>query len=334
LSEIDDEQGAPRVPRLMKIAATGGSGFIGRRLVDALVSQGHMVNVLSRNAESAPRTGVGTIQGDLTRADCPLEEFLRGCEVVYHCAGEVRDTARMRELHVEGTRRLLAAALAEAARQGRAVHWVQLSSVGAYGPVQGSARAERVVTEETPTRPVGEYEITKTVSDELVIRSCKPGLMSYSIVRPSNVFGAGMSNGSLYALGKMVRKGLFFYVGPPGAIAPYVHVDDVVEVLRLCGTEQRAKGMIFNISNDCRLEEMIGGMAAALGARSPRMRLPERLVRLAVRVMSLVAPLPLTQARIDALVGRTRYPCRKLERELGFIPRRDVPGAMAELLPG
>lgn len=316
----------------MKIAITGGSGFIGRRLLDALVFQGHTVNVLSRKAELVPRAGVQTVQGDLTRADCPLDQFLRGCEVVYHCAGEVRDATRMRKLHLEGTRRLLEAALAEAAQWGREIHWVQLSSVGAYGPAEGAAHAERVVTEETPIRPIGEYEITKTLSDELVIRSCKPGLMSYSIVRPSNVFGADMSNGSLYALGKMVRRGLFFYVGPSGAIAPYVHVDDVVEVLRLCGTEQRAKGMTFNISNDCRLEEMIEGMAAALGVNKPQRRLPEAVVRMVVRVVSTVAALPLTQSRIDALVGRTRYPFRKLERELGFIPRRAVPDAMAELL--
>jgi len=188
------------------------------------------------------------------------------------------------------------------------------------------------VTEDTLPRPLGEYEATKTLSDELVIQASESDLITYSIVRPSNVFGEAMPNQSLRQLGEIVRRGLFFYVGQPGAVAPYVHVDDVVEALIRCGTDHRAKRMIFNISNDCLLEDMINGIASAFNVPRPRLRLPESGVRVATCIIGKVMTTPLTQERINALVARTRYPYLKIERELGFIPRISVPDAIGEVV--
>ncbi len=317
----------------MKISITGANGFIGRRLVDALRRQGHAISALSRRTNCILPADIHIVKGDLTSMDCPLDQLLEGCEVVFHCAGEIHDAAAMKSLHVDGTQRLLQAVLKEAAQRGQAIHWVQLSSVGTYGPPKGTANAERVVTEDTPTHPLGVYEVTKTLSDELVIQASERGLMTYSIVRPSNVFGANMRNQSLRQLGAMVRKGLFFYVGRPGAVATYVHVDDVVEVLLRCGTDHRAKGKIFNISNDCLLEEMAEGIASTLKVTYPWLRLPEPFMRAAALVIGKVVNIPLTQERINALVARTRYPYLKLERELGFTPRISVPGAIGEVSP-
>jgi len=106
----------------------------------------------------------------------------------------------------------------------------------------------------------------------------------------------------------------------------------VVKVLRLCGSDDRAKGQIFNVSNDCLLEEMVQGIACAFGVPPPRLRLPEWFVRSIVGVTSKVVPIPLTQQRINALVQRTRYPYYKLERELGFTPRKSVPSVIGEVL--
>jgi nucleoside-diphosphate-sugar epimerase len=316
----------------MTVAITGASGFIGSSLLRALdVCGGVRIRILSREKSRALSRGVEILKGDLTAGDCPLKALVAGCRVVFHCAGQVRDIFTMRALHVDGTRRLLDAAEAEGARVKQPLHWVQLSSVGAYGPPL-RARDERVVTEGTPTRPVGEYERTKMESDELVMAAAASGAITCSILRPSNVIGVGMPNGSLRALGAMVRKGLFFYVGRPGAVATYVHVDDVVTVLRLCGSDDRAKGKVFNVSNDCLLEELVARIASDLGVKCPRVRLPEMPVRLITWAATKVTCHPLTQARIDALVSRTRYPYARLERELGFRPQICVLDAIGEIV--
>ncbi|CAD7837843.1 MAG: hypothetical protein [Olavius algarvensis Gamma 3 endosymbiont] len=316
----------------MKISITGGNGFIGRNLVGALSQRGCSIKMLSRRADCGLPPGVQKIQGDLVSVDCPMNQFVADSEIIFHCAGEVRDEATMRLLHVDATQRLLDVTLDEASRRGRIIHWVQLSSAGAYGPPPDGAHSERIVTEETKTIPVGEYEITKTIADERVIRACESDLMTYSIVRPSNVYGRNMPNQSLRALSNMIRKRLFFYIGKPGAVATYVHVNDVVEVLLRCGLDKRARGEIFNISNDCMLEDLINGIAQSTNVPPPRLRVPEPLVRTTVSLIEMVATIPLTQKRIDALVSRTRYPCHKLESKLDYRPKVTVVNSIEEAL--
>ncbi len=314
------------------VAVTGGSGFIGRKLVESLCSKGYKVNVLSRRDDAVFPPEVKVVKGDLTSEDCALAQLLEDCETVFHCAGELADEVAMRSLHVDGTKRLLQAVQERVRQDGEVIHWVQLSSVGAYGPPQNKASDERSVTEESPTNPCGEYELTKTLSDELIIQAGKQGVLTYSIVRPSNVFGAGMPNQSLRQLANMVRKGLFFYIGQPGAVATYVHVDDVIETLLRCGKDHRAQGQVFNVSNDCTLEEMITGLANAVAVKPPRLRMPESLVRAIIRVLSKMVRVPLTQERIDALVTRTRYPYSKLEQQLDFVPQKPVPTTIGEIV--
>ena len=316
----------------MNISVTGGTGFIGRRLVEALGYQGYGVKILSRQPGAEPLPGMQIISGDLVSADCPIAQFVEGSEIIFHCAGEISDHAKMRLLHIEATRRLLDAVHDEASKNKRTIHWVQLSSVGAYGPPAAGAGSDRIVTEETPTNPVGEYETTKTVADELVTKACQDGLITYSIVRPSNVFGRNMPNQALRALGDMIGRRLFFYIGKPGTVANYVHVDDVIAVLLRCGFDSRAQGQIFNLSNDCMLVDLVHGIAQELGVTPPRLRLPELLVRLAVSLASKLATIPLTRERINALVSRTRYPCDKLESMLDIKPEKPVPATIGEAL--
>ena len=315
----------------MKIAITGGTGFVGRRLVASHAVAGDAVHVLSRQP-MADGAGVRYFQGDLCGADDrPIQEFLKGVDALYHCAGESRDTSMMRRLNVDGTRGLLNLAVRVAEKRERPIHWVQLSSVCVYGLPKELRTIDRVVTETTSGVPVSAYEVTRTESDRLVEAAAKSGALTFSILRPSKILGAETRDPSLQMLIKLIRKGMFFYVGQPGAIATYVHVDDVVAALIKCGTDARAKGQIYNLSSDCPLEGMIHGISDALGVNSSRIRFPENLVRGLVKAVSCIVPLPLTQERINGLVRRTTYSTAKIERELDFKISRKVPDVMREL---
>lgn len=308
----------------MRIAITGGTGFIGHRLVTAHLKKGNDVALLTRKHLINPEKGLLYIKGDLLDEQLDFSAFVNNVDILYHCAGESTDEKLMFPLHVESTERLLQATLREVERSGNTIHWVQLSSVCVYGPSREGANIERIITEETATRPVDSYGTTKTQSDELVMRANAHPLFSYSILRPSKVFGADMPSNSLRQLSKFVGKGLFFYIGKANSVAPYVHVDDVIEAMILCGTDSRAQGEIFNISNDCLFEEMIGGMAKALDKKVSSIRIPELLARALVSSMGKLFPLPLSSSRIDAFVSRTQYPYAKLKRALDFSPKISV----------
>ncbi len=302
----------------MQVCVTGASGFIGRHLIEALSRQGYSIRVLSRNAGSKFPNGVEVVIGDLTLSDCPLGQFLEGCEIVFHCAGEISNVEAMRLLHVNGTHRLLQAALEKSAHSGQKIHWVQLSSVGAYGSPHNHSNTRLIVTEETVTSPIGEYEMSKTIADELVKQASESGLMTYSILRPSNVFGDGMSNESLFKMINVVDRGLFFYIGKPGASANYIHVDNVVKGLICCGTMPSAKGRVFNISDYCTLEHFIQIIADELGRKPPWFRIPEKVAFFLSTILGKVPTFPLTKSRVKALINRSIYPISRIQKELGY----------------
>ena len=295
----------------MILAVTGGSGFIGSRLVERLARQGHEIRTLSRTGGASDHgtTYIGCLGRDHSDHFIP---FVDGADAVVHCAGEIADPGRMEATHVTGTRDLLAAAT------GRVRHWVQLSSVGVYGPAD-----KGVLTEGSPCRPQGPYEETKAVSDSLVLKACRAGTMTTSILRPSIVFGEDMPGQSLRQMARMVEKGHFFFVGKHGASANYIHVDHVVEALDFCIRAAEARNGVFNLSDWLPLEEFIAALSSGLGCKAPRLHVAEPLVRLAASIGGIFPHFPLTRSRIDALVSRARYPADRL-RQAGFELSRSL----------
>ena len=124
----------------------------------------------------------------------------------------------------------------------------------------------------------------------------------------------GTHDAALYQLINLMRRGLFFHVGAPGASANYIAVENVAAALTLCGGHAKAPGQIFNLSDWRSYEAFFDSLADALGSRRPRLRLPESLARL----IALLPFQPLTRSRIDGLTNRCRYPIARIEKLLGY----------------
>ena len=287
----------------MRIAITGGSGFIGKQLVNRHIQQGDQVRLLSRKP-LLEDTSVQYFLGDLSSPNVNLSDFLDGVDILYHCAGEVSNESLMQELHVNGTQRLADAA------QGKIGRWVQLSSVGAYGVCR-----DGTITEDSEERPFGVYERTKTESDKIVIDSGIP----YVILRPSNVFGKDMPNQSLRGLLYAVSKGLFFFIGKENeSLVNYIHVEDVVEALMRCSSDDKALGEVFNLSQSTTVENMIASFISGMGSDKKIFRLPESVVRVIASIFGWIPKFPLTPSRVDALTGRCVYNSTKVQKILEF----------------
>jgi nucleoside-diphosphate-sugar epimerase len=222
--------------------------------------------------------------------------------------------------------------LAKIQETQRDIHWVQLSSVGVYGPVEGEPNKERTVTEQSPIKPRGNYEITKSVSDSIVTKASDRAGFTYSIVRPSNVIGEGMPNSSLKNLAKIIKKGFFTYIGQKGAISTYIHIDDVINLLVTCAEDVRTRGEVFNISNDCLLEDVVNSMAYELGTKRPKLSLPESLVRVSQKFISKLTDIPLSEQGINVLTSRTVYPHTKLQKCLGYKPKISIAKSIGNIV--
>lgn len=306
----------------MIVGITGGTGFIGRKLVLRHLKNGDEVRVFSRRD---PRLSnlpaeVHWYSGDLARTD-NMSAFLDQVDILYHCAGEIRDESRMEAVHLEGTSLLIKMAT------GKIGRWVQLSSVGAYGLNQNC-----LIDENATLKPSGMYEVTKAKSDTLMMAAGASGAFESVVLRPSIVYGEGMSNQSLLGLIAMIKKGLFVFIGAKGASANYVHVDNVVEALYLCGTLPQAKGQIYNISDYRTLEEFVGIISELLKQKAPALRVPEKAMRFLVKCLGWIPKLPLTFSRIDALTNKTYYPIHKIEKDLQYQHVVSMKEGLAEMI--
>lgn len=207
----------------MRAFVTGGTGFVGSHLVDALLARGDHVVCLVRDPAKAgrrfpdrrPHTVVGTLTDE--RALC---EGLQGVDVVYHVAGLIaaRSRAEYFAINAEAAGRLARLARDEIPRLDR---YVYVSSLAAAGPTgKGQRRAES-----EPDRPVSDYGRSKLAGEEAVRQSGVP----WTIVRPPTVYGP--RDAELARVFSIARWGVVPVFGDPGQELSVIHAHDLATAL-------------------------------------------------------------------------------------------------------
>ena len=184
----------------MSLAVTGGTGFVGRRLIQLAAERGHEVRALTRRPQE-PRDGVEWIEGSLENREA-LEGLVTESDAVIHVAGVINapDAAGFEAGNVTGTLAMLAAATAAGTRR-----FVHVSSLAAREP------------------KLSQYGASKARSEELVQGS---GL-DWIIVRPPAVYGPG--DKETLELFKMAKSGLILL--PPRGRLSLIHFDDLARLL-------------------------------------------------------------------------------------------------------
>jgi nucleoside-diphosphate-sugar epimerase len=307
----------------MLVAITGGTGTVGKKLIERHLSARDTVRVLSRRDAHDLPAAVEVHRGALDSDGAVLERFVQGAHVLYHCAAEIRDTRRMMEVNAHGTASLVGAAA------GRIAHWVQLSSIAVYG-----APRTGVIDEETPPQPLDVYGESKAEADRRVLEAAARGSFTCAVVRPSKVFGAGIASGNneiLYRLFALVRKGLFFFIGRPGALTHYVHIENLIDALERCGRAQLAGSRVYNLSDDRTIEQFVAVISGALGKPIPRLRLPQAPVEALARTFGRLPRFPLDERRVAALVNRATIATERI-REVGYTCPTPVEKGLRELV--
>lgn len=277
------------------ILVTGATGFIGEQLVRSLVQQERPVRVLVRSKERAAGVfGPLAERLDLAVGDLgdegSLERAVDGVEEVYHLASWISFQApltRMREVNVEGTRRLL-----EACRKAGVRRVVHMSSVAAGGPaLAGPDGRLRPRTEADPAAPLPDpYGQTKLEQERLVLSQQAEGL-EVVIVRPSAVFGPGDPDGVNTLIWMVKRRRLPFYLGSGQEMTNLVFVRDVVRGT-IAAMERGRPGEIYHlVGANLTQEQLLGLMAQVSGGRAPGWGMPVPALLGAARLVALVSRL-------------------------------------------
>ncbi len=223
------------------VLVTGGTGFIGGRLVERLSRQcGAQVRALVRNLMKAPRLArhdVQMIQGD-AGVEADVRRAAEGCDVIFHCAyGNSGDDAAQRHGTLGSTQYVLEAAKQNGARV------VNVSTVAVYG-----ATGDGDLSEDSPRKTGGDaYSESKLAAEQLCVEYTRTHGVPTATVQPTIVYGPFGPAWTLRIFNDLATWRVILPNGGNG-LCNAVHVDDVVSAMLLCGERDEAVGEIFLIS--------------------------------------------------------------------------------------
>lgn len=295
-----------------RVLVTGGAGFIGRRVLPALVAAGHDVTVADLRplpAGVVPAGGVRRVVGDLCDPDVAATAVRPGTDTIIHLAAStsvlrsVDDPAGSYRVNVAMTAHLL-----ELARL-RKVHSFLFASTNAVAGDVGRS----TITERTPPRPLTPYGATKAAAEMMLSSYTACYGINGSSLRFSNVYGPGMSGKDSFIsrLLRAARDGTGVCVrGDGGMLRDVVHVDDVVDGIFVAWRASHRGPLVLGSGRSVSVTEMVAAARRVTGA-----------------------PIPVRHGP----VGRGEMPAVVVDisaaRRLGYRPTRELDPGLATVWP-
>jgi nucleoside-diphosphate-sugar epimerase len=314
---------------------TGGSGFIGGRLIERLRADGHTVRALARSEAAAERVralGAEPVSGDLSLVG-PMRDGADGCEWAFHAAAMLGDWGKPEDFergNVEGTRNVLQACADAGVR--RFVHVGTEAALLAGKPLVN-------VDETAPLRPDSPalYSSTKAKAEQLVLAANREGFETV-VVRPRFVWGHGDTT-LLPTMTEMVQAGRFAWVGGGRHLTAITHVDNTVEGLVL-GAERGRPGNAYFVTDGDPVvfREFVSELLRTQGVEPPTRSIPSWLAgavavagETAWRVLPLSGRPPLTRFTYWVTSQECTIRIDKAREQLGYQPVKTREQGLAEL---
>ena len=317
-------------PREGEVLVLGGTGFIGRHLVRALVDAGHPVRLMVRRPALVPALPGGALRvvvGDI-RSPIDVSRAVQGCRTVIHLvAGAPEGWPEYERLYVGGTRNV-----AEACLRWKVPQLFFASSICAYYLGKPGA----VVTERTPLemRPGArcDYARAKIACEHLLGELGRERGLPVTVFRPGIVVGAG---------GPVEHLGVGAWPGPTHCVAwgrnvtrglPFVLAEDVAAALALAVGKPGLEGQSFNLVGDVRLtaREYIDALGRETG-RDVRLHRKSVLswaaAELAIWAVKAVGRKPnnsrMTYRELAYRTAASEFDCGQAKKLLGWRPVAD-----------
>jgi len=302
----------------MRAFVTGGSGFIGSHLIDALLEAGWRVAAISHRAPILQADRVEVAPIEMTDVS-ELTAEMRGAEVVFHLASAVGSSGAARDDYFQ-TNAAGAEAVLEAARRAGVDRIIHFSSAG----VLGAVREGELAGEDYPAQPILPYDHAKRAGEEAARRYAAEG-MNVVIVRPGWVYGP--RDRRTFKLIRQIARGRFVMATKGAARQSPVYVEDLVKGV-LQAAARGAAGQVYHLGGPqiMTAREIVDEVAAACGRAIPRFRIPALPARLAAFLLEKAFfPLhrepPLSRPKLSFFSHSKALSIEKARREFGYSPQ-------------
>ncbi len=320
----------------MSVLVTGGTGFVGGRLVERLVSRGDKVRALVRPTSDTRRLkglGVELSEGDITdRAS--VAQAARGTEIVYHVAALASDWGTYEQFfqcNVGGTQNVIDACLEE--RVQRLVHVSTQSVIFAFDDHLGTDESLPI-----PARHRDYYSATKAEAEKRVLAAHGASLFTTAL-RPHMIWGP-QDTTILPRIEGLARKGQLLLVGGGLGQVSLSYIDNVVDGLLLCAERDAAGGeAFFAVDREpVEIRRFITCLCEAVGVPPPSGSLPygvafsvATLLEWAWRLLGKKSPPPISRYGVAVMGRNTVFRWEKAHRLLGYTPAVDFEEGMRRI---
>jgi nucleoside-diphosphate-sugar epimerase len=309
----------------MKIFLTGATGYVGNRLAEALVQQGHTLHALVRNKNKQPNLhhpSIRLFEGDVTDK-VSVNTAMEGCDTAIHTAALAvvwpKRMSMFEEINIEGTQNVLNACLAY-----QVPRLLYTSTAGTLGPSD-----QGIVSEKTPrTTPFfNEYERTKSIAEKLVLTHASPSFHT-SVLNLTRVFGPGQlseSNATTKLIQQVAQGKWRIIPGDGSKFGNYVYIEDVISA-HLLALDKAASGEKYIIGGDnLSFDDFFKHAKKISGARQTFVYMPVPIIMFSSYMMELSAKwFGITPKITPAWARRYMYDWKlssdKAIKELGYNP--------------
>src|SRR3954468_10615343 len=310
---------------------TGGSGFIGGRLIERLRAEGLGVRALARSeasAEVVSKAGAEAVRGDLDSVE-EMRAGAQGCDYFFHAAAKADDWGPPEEferVNVEGTRNALAAAADAGVR--RFVHVGTEAALLAGQPLVDA-------TEAAPLRPDSpvHYSSTKARAEQAVRDASRDGFETV-VVRPRFVWGRGDTT-LLPVLVDAVKSGQFRWIGGGGHRTSTTPVDNAVEGLWLGAPRGQPGGVYFVTDGEpVVFRDFVTKLLETQDVEPPDRNVPLPVARTLAAAMEAISRKrrpPITRFAVWVSALECTIDISRARSELGYEPVRTIPDGLRDL---
>lgn len=317
----------------MNIFVTGGSGFLGKRLITRLVGEGHTVTGLARSLDAADKiksSGGTPLIGELTNIP-EWELALAKFDVVIHAAAPVEFWGKWENFErdiVSSTSNLY-----EAAARNNVRRFIYISSESVLQDTKPLLDIKE--TEPYPDEPNSFYGKAKKLAEQALMRS--QGITDCIILRPTFIWGKGVP--ALDTILSKMKDGSFMWIDGGSTVIESVHVDNIVEAIVCALVQGRHKG-IYNITDDMpkTARELITALATTQGITPPTKSMPGSIASIAASLVEGVWKMfgigstpPLSKFELSFVNMPRRYDITAAKTELAYSPRISFEQGLLEM---
>ena len=305
---------------------TGGSGFLGRKLIEELVRRGVSVVALARSdaaASTVKALGAEPAKGDLDDV-AAMTAGMQGCDTVFHAAAYVKQSGPLAEFmkaNVGGTQNTL-----DAARAAGVKRFVHIGTEAVLADGKPIVRADE--TRPYPAKPAGHYPLTKGMAERLVVEAT--GIETV-VVRPRLIWGRGDTS-VLAEMIEAVKKKKFGWIAGGKYLTSTCHVANVVEGAILAAEKGKPGEIYFLTDGEPReWRTFVTQMLATQGVDAGTRTVPRWLAKTLATMTSWMTHPPVTKTALALIGHEVTVDDSKARRDLGYTGKMSVEAGLAEM---